>query len=100
LAGSGGGVPTLGKLLGDRTVGAVTIALAIHWMDRDTVFRAIRPLLRSGGGVAVVTNGTPLWLQDTEWSRILRECLEQWTGERQIGRARPTTQGGRSTGKP
>ena len=85
LLGADSDVPTLGKLLGDRTVGAVTIALAIHWMDRDTLFRAIRPLLRSGGGVAIVTNGTPLWLQDTEWSRILRECLEQWTGERQIG---------------
>src|SRR4029453_2435450 len=66
-------------------VGAVTIALAIHWMDRDTLFRAIRPLLRPGGGIAVVTNGAPLWLQDTEWSRTLREFLEQWTGRRQDG---------------
>jgi hypothetical protein len=46
------------------------------------VFRAIRPLLRPGGGIAVVTNGTPLWRQDTEWSRILRDCLEEWTGTR------------------
>ena len=85
LLGADTDVPTLGHLLGDRTVGAVTIALAIHWMDRDTLFPAIRPLLRPGGGIAVVTNGTPLWLQDTEWSRILRECLEQWTGKRQDG---------------
>jgi ubiquinone/menaquinone biosynthesis C-methylase UbiE len=85
LLGADSDVPTLGHLLGDRTVGAVTIALAIHWMDRDTLFRAIRPLLRPGGGIAVVTNGTPLWLQDTEWSRILRKCLEQWTGKRQAG---------------
>ncbi|HEX6682183.1 MAG TPA: class I SAM-dependent methyltransferase [Candidatus Limnocylindrales bacterium] len=85
LLGADTDVPTLGHLLGDRTVGAVTIALAIHWMDRDTLFRAIRPLLRPGGGIAVVTNGTPLWLQDTEWSRILRQCLEQWTGKRQTG---------------
>src|SRR5258705_3955069 len=85
LLGADTDVPTLGHLLGDRTVGAVTIALAIHWMDRDTLFRAIRPLLRPGGGIAVVTNGTPLWLQDTEWSRILRQCLEEWTGKRQTG---------------
>ena len=78
-------LPTLGHLLGDRTVGAVTIALAIHWMDRDTLFRAIRPLLRSGGGIAVVTNGTPLWLQDSEWSQTLAECLGQWTGKLPTG---------------
>ncbi|MEV4376143.1 hypothetical protein [Streptosporangium sp. NPDC049644] len=35
---------------------------------------------RAGGGVAVVANGTPLWLQDTAWSRALRGCLEQWLG--------------------
>jgi SAM-dependent methyltransferase len=85
LLGADTDVPTLGHVLGDRTVGAVTIALAIHWMDRDTLFPAIRPLLRPGGGIAVVTNGTPLWLQDNEWSRILRECLERWTGKSQTG---------------
>jgi SAM-dependent methyltransferase len=85
ILGADSDMPALGLLLGDRTVGAVTIALAIHWMNRDTLFRAIRPLLRTGGGIAVVTNGTPLWLQDTEWSRALRECLERWTGKRQTG---------------
>lgn len=83
ILGADSDVPTLVNLFGDRTVGVVTIALAIHWMDRDTLFRAIRPLLRPGGGIAVVTNGEPLWLQDTEWSRTLREFLEQWTGKRQ-----------------
>ena len=78
-------LPALGLLWPDRTVGAVTIALAIHWMDRDALFRAIRPMLRPGGGTAVVTNGTPLGLPDTEWSRTLRECLERWTGKRQTG---------------
>jgi len=29
-----------------------------------------------------VSNGTPLWLQDTGWSRALRGCLEEWFGER------------------
>lgn len=78
-------VPALGRLFGERTVGAVTIALAIHWMDRERLFRAIRPLVRPGGGIAVVTNGTPLWRQDTDWSRTLADCLEQWTGKRPTG---------------
>jgi hypothetical protein len=49
-------------------------------MDRDALFRAVRPLLRPGGGVAVVTNGAPLWLQDAEWSGALRECMERLLG--------------------
>ncbi|MEU0482354.1 class I SAM-dependent methyltransferase [Streptosporangium sp. NPDC006013] len=73
-------IPALGALLGDRTVGAVTIGQALHWMNHDELFRALAPLARSGGGVAVVANGTPLWLQDTAWSRALRGCLEQWLG--------------------
>jgi SAM-dependent methyltransferase len=71
-------LPALGAVLG--TVGAITIAVAIHWMDRDTLFRAARPVIRPGGGIAVVTNGTPLWLQDTDWSRIARDCLQRWLG--------------------
>ncbi|MEU5528849.1 hypothetical protein ABZ744_18080 [Micromonospora chersina] len=35
---------------------------------------------RPGGGVAVVTNGAPLWLQDAEWSGALRECMERLLG--------------------
>lgn len=64
-------------------------------MDRDTLFRAARPLLRPGGGIAVVTNGTPLWLQDTEWSRTLAECLEQWTGKRPTGSCQTDEEGRR-----
>lgn len=85
VLGADSDLPVLGRVLGDRSVGVVTIALAIHWMDRDRLFRAARPLLRPGGGVAVVTNGTPLWLQDTDWSRSLRQRLEQWTGTPQAG---------------
>ncbi|MEU4570191.1 class I SAM-dependent methyltransferase [Micromonospora sp. NPDC023956] len=80
LLGADGDLPTLGRLLGDRTIGALTVAVAIHFMDRDTLFRSARGLLRPGGGIAVVTNGTPLWLQDTEWSRALRGCLERLLG--------------------
>jgi hypothetical protein len=58
----------------------VTIAQALHWMNRQELFRAVLPLLRPGGGVAVVTNGTPLWLQDMDWSRALRAYLQSWLG--------------------
>ncbi len=71
-------VPVLGSLLGKDTLGAVTIGQALHWMDHDNLFHALRPLVRSGGGVAVVTNGTPLWLQDSTWSQALRRHLELW----------------------
>ena len=71
----------LGRLLGERAIGALTVAVAIHFMDRDRLFRDARALLRPGGGVAVITNGAPLWLQDADWSRALRECLERLVGQ-------------------
>ncbi|MFG1674604.1 class I SAM-dependent methyltransferase [Micromonospora sp. NPDC049282] len=73
-------LPALSRLLGARTVGALTVAVAIHFMDRDTLFEAVRPSLRPGGGIAVVTNGAPLWLQETAWSAALRGCLERLFG--------------------
>jgi SAM-dependent methyltransferase len=73
-------IPALRGLLGGNSVAAVTIGQALHWMNRQDLFPAIIPLLRPGGGVAVVTNGTPLWLQDTGWSRALRDYLEHWLG--------------------
>jgi SAM-dependent methyltransferase len=73
-------IPALRRLLGDGSVGAVTIAQALHWMDHRNLFRAAVPLVRPGGGVAVVTNGTPWWLQETDWSRALRDFLEHWLG--------------------
>jgi SAM-dependent methyltransferase len=73
-------LPALQGVLGARSVAMVTIGQALHWMRHDELFRSARPLVRSGGGVAVVTNGTPLWLQDSAWSRGLRALLERWLG--------------------
>jgi ubiquinone/menaquinone biosynthesis C-methylase UbiE len=73
-------LPALGALLGDRSLAAVTIGQALHWMSHDELFATVRQLVRPGGGVAVVTNGVPIWLQDSEWSHVLRGCLEQWLG--------------------
>ncbi|MFI7079555.1 class I SAM-dependent methyltransferase [Micromonospora sp. NPDC049903] len=80
LLGADSDLPALGRLFGDGSVGAVTVGQALHWMAHEDVFAGLRPLLRPGGGVAVVANGTPLWLQDTSWSRALRACLERWRG--------------------
>ena len=80
LVGTDADVPALRSALGDGSVGVVTIGQALHWMRPDDLFRSVFPLVRPGGGVAVLTNGTPLWLQDSDWSRALRACLEQWLG--------------------
>lgn len=82
MLGADSDLPALGRLLGAESIAAVTIGQALHWMDHDALFRSAAPLVRRGGGVAVVTNGTPLWLADTDWSRALRECLERWLGQK------------------
>jgi ubiquinone/menaquinone biosynthesis C-methylase UbiE len=82
VIGTDADVPALRAVLGDGSVGAVTIGQALHWMRHDDLFTSAFPLVRRGGGVAVLTNGTPLWLQDGDWSRALRESLEQWLGTR------------------
>ncbi len=80
MLGADNDLPVLRRLLGEESVAAVTIAQALHWMQAPELFRAAAPLIRPGGGVAVVTNGTPLWLQDTDWSRALRGFLTRWLG--------------------
>ncbi len=83
VLGSDADIPGLASLIG-RSFGAVTIGQALHWMDHDRLFRVLAPVCRHGGGVAVVTNGTPLWLQDSGWSRALRRWLEHWLGTRLV----------------
>jgi SAM-dependent methyltransferase len=73
-------VPGLAALLGPRSVAAVTIGTALHWMRPEELFAALVPLLRPCGGVAVLTNGVPLWSQHTDWSRRLRNFLQDWLG--------------------
>lgn len=75
-------LPALAALLRPRSIAVITAATAIHWMDAKKLFRHAGPLLRDGGGIAIVTNGTPLWLQDSDWSRTLRAMLESWTGRK------------------
>lgn len=90
-------IPALRALLSDNSVAAVTIGQALHWMNRQELFPAIIPLVRPGGGVAVVTNGTPLWLQDTGWSRALRAYLEHWLGSELTFACAPTSKASGAT---
>jgi ubiquinone/menaquinone biosynthesis C-methylase UbiE len=78
LLGADTDMPALEALLGGQHAGAVTIGQALHWMHYRELFPTLAPLLRPGGGVAVITNGTPLWLQDSAWSQALRGFLERW----------------------
>jgi SAM-dependent methyltransferase len=71
---------TLLSALGPQPIAALTVANALHWMDAEQIFRTSRGALRSGGGVAVITQGLPIWLHDSAWARDLRTYLEQWTG--------------------
>jgi SAM-dependent methyltransferase len=82
MLGSDTDLPRLGGLFGGP-VGAVTVGQALHWMaDHDELFRSAAKLVRPGGGIAVVTNGTPLWLQDTDWSRALHGFLAEGPGQK------------------
>ncbi len=71
-------LPTFRSLLGAQAFGAITIGQALHFMDYTKLFQEAKPLLRFGGGIAVVANGVPLWQQDSDWSRALRAALGSW----------------------
>ncbi|MQY10221.1 hypothetical protein SRB5_03280 [Streptomyces sp. RB5] len=82
VLGADSDVPAVGALVGQRSLAMTVIGQALHWMGYEELFRRLVPLSRPGGGVAVVANGTPLWLQDCAWSRALRGCLEDHFGTR------------------
>ncbi|POX43218.1 SAM-dependent methyltransferase [Streptomyces sp. Ru73] len=73
-------VAALGGLLGRGSLAMTVIGQALHGMDHDRLFHDLRPLLRPGGGIAVVTNGVPLWQQESYWSDALRGHLERYFG--------------------
>src|SRR5581483_4411904 len=78
MLGSDRDVAALKALLGDRSVAALVIGNAIHLMDHEELFRTVYSLIRPGGGIALLANGTPLWQQDSACSRAIRTALEQW----------------------
>jgi SAM-dependent methyltransferase len=82
VLGSDRDLAALVSLAGGQGLAAVTLANSIHLTSGEHVFAALRPILRPGGGVAIIANGTPLWQQPPAWSRALREGLEQWLDTR------------------
>jgi SAM-dependent methyltransferase len=91
LARSGAGnAPVTWLLAGDADVvrlplltglDAVTIAQSIHLLDRPPLFRALAARMSRRGRVAVIANGSPMWLRDLDWSRALKAYLEGWLGK-------------------
>ena len=84
-----GAAPVAWLLAADSDVGRlpvlagldpVTIATAIHLLDRKALFAALAATMTVRGRVAVIANGTPMWLGDTGWSRALRTYLSGWLG--------------------
>lgn len=73
-------LPALARFLGPASVTAVTIGNAIHWMQPEQLFTDLTPLIRPGGGIAVIANGSPVWLHDTPWARALRDHNEKQFG--------------------
>ena len=72
-------LPQLGSVCG-RSVGAVVIGNALHWMDEELTFASATALLRPGGAIAVVTQGPPIWLGTALWQVRLREALQRALG--------------------
>jgi SAM-dependent methyltransferase len=70
----------VGRLPLLRGLDAVTIATAVHLLDRPALFAALAATMSARGRVAVVTNGGPLWLADVPWSRALNAYLSGWLG--------------------
>lgn len=80
MQGTDADLPALRAVLGEESLGAITVATAIHFMDQPQLFANAANLLRSGGAITVIANGTPLWLHDTDWSRAVKRSLEEWLG--------------------
>ena len=80
LLGRGRPGPGSGTDAGSGGAGAVVVGNALHWMDERSALSAAAALLRAGGGLAVVTQGTPLWLGKSPWQQAVREVLEDGRG--------------------
>ena len=71
-------LPQLGRLL--PPAGALVVGNALHWMDEPAALADGAALLRPGGGLAVVTQGPPLWLGPAPWQQAVRGVLERSLG--------------------
>ena len=69
----------LGAMCG-RSVGAVVVGNALHWMDEEATLTAAAALLRPGGAVAVITQGPPMWLGTVPSQVRVRQILQRSLG--------------------
>lgn len=79
VLGSSDDVPDIADRFGG--ISAITLANAIHLLDRARLFAAAKAALSSGRTLGIIANGTPLWFQDTDWSRALRTFMERELGQ-------------------
>lgn len=84
-----GSAPVAWLLADDRDVArlpllagldAVTIAQAIHLLDRRPLFEALAATMSPRGRIAIIANGSPMWLRDLPWSGALNAHLASWLG--------------------
>jgi SAM-dependent methyltransferase len=59
---------------------AVTIAQAIHLLDRPPLFQSLAARMSARARIAVIANGNPIWLRDLPWSRALNAYIAEWFG--------------------
>ncbi len=78
LRGSSSELPQLERALGRFDL--VTIGTAFHFMERHATLSNLARIA-SGGAVAVVYNGTPMWLHPDPWARALNSVLESRLGK-------------------
>lgn len=80
VLGSDSDLPFLAELM-LKPVGSVVVGNALHWMDEAVTLARCASLLRLGGGVAVVTQGPPLWQGPAPWQSRVRTVLTQVLGQ-------------------
>ncbi len=62
----------------------VTCADALHWMDGDRVIALCHERIEPGGGIALLTAGSPLGTGagDLPWQEAVTETIQRWLGPR------------------
>jgi ubiquinone/menaquinone biosynthesis C-methylase UbiE len=60
----------------------ITIAKALHWMDKELVLQRCYDLLLDDGGLAIVNTSRNFWKNPDElWKQKIIEVVKKWLGE-------------------
>jgi len=73
----------LTSLAGDiGKIDLVVIAQAFHWMDEEQTLRDLYPMVKGGGGLALIAaDGPKTDSPDTPWKVIIQDTTRCWLGE-------------------